>query len=125
MGNITKAIVYTSPPTPLVIDSISITDFKTNYKPNAVDCDLLLGLPRFENEVTFSVSPNPFSNQLNIESSMSFKRLRIYNILGELVIDNLSSSVGQIDVSVLEPGTYFVTAELKSGEQISKKIIKN
>ena len=125
MGNITKAIVYTSPPTPLVIDSISITDFKTNYKPNAVDCDLLLDLPRFENEVTFSVSPNPFSNQLNIESSMSFKRLRIYNILGELVIDNLSSSVGQIDVSALEPGTYFVTAELKSGEQISKKIIKN
>lgn len=125
IGNITKAIVYTSPPTPLVLDTISIADFKANYKPNAVDCDLLLGLPRFKGEDEFLIAPNPFTNQINISSSMRFKGLRIYDIQGKMLIDNLSGRVGPINVSALDPGTYFVTAELNSGEQISKKIIKN
>ena len=78
-----------------------------------------------DNEISknFSVYPNPLSNylQLQIATTLEFKKASIYNYFGQLV---LQSKKTEIDVSNLSSGVYFLEVETGKGKGIKKFIKK-
>lgn len=67
--------------------------------------------------------PNPVRDQLYIDSKTPVKNLSVYNAAGQL-ITKLKALNGKTDVSTLQPGVYFIKAELQNGTEKSFKIIK-
>ena len=78
-----------------------------------------------ENEIeNLSIYPTPVQNMLNIEALNNISSLKIYNIIGQVVlVTKLNTTNAQIDVSSLPSGSYMV--ELISNNKIGVyKIIK-
>jgi len=76
-----------------------------------------------ENEVFFSVFPNPVSNGLlSIQSqSNTLKNISIYDVIGRQVYQK-STTVNQINISNLKTGLYFVKVQ-QDGKVATKKLI--
>ncbi len=77
----------------------------------------------------FSIYPNPVSNALRINATSNLgnvNRIKIYDILGNLIITkhSISSSEYSIDVSNVAPGTYFLVLEANNKTLIEKIIIE-
>jgi len=87
------------------------------------DLSALLSLEDNEIGKNFTVYPNPVNNHLQIQLSttLEFKKATIYNYYGQLV---LQSKTTPINVSGLSSGVYFLEVETNKGKGI-KKIIKN
>ena len=81
------------------------------------ECELGLGDNTF---VHFTLYPNPTQNILSIESQHQIETVKIYNLQGQLIKEESSSS---IDVSNLTTGLYFVQVTV-DGKRITKKFIK-
>ncbi len=78
------------------------------------------------NEVAIHVYPNPVSNILNVELDSPFKRLTIFNQLGQKMEEYYPNSWGlnsQLDVSNLDTGWYIIDFEFDAGS-VRKKILK-
>lgn len=75
-----------------------------------------LSIPDYQK--TFSFYPNPTNDYLNIENQSLYSNFNIFNTLGKkiMTIDDVSKP---IDVSMLNPGLYFI-----SDGQITQKFIK-
>lgn len=72
-----------------------------------------------EQDITISVYPNPFNNELNFETQ-GFENVSIYNMLGELILESKASKVLTSD---LKQGQY--VAVVKSSNSVVKiKIVK-
>jgi len=73
---------------------------------------------------TFSIYPNPTNSKVNINSKNKFDEVEIYNVLGQKVLSSKISENQEIDMSLLQSGTYFI--KLKN-ENIVKnvKVLKN
>ncbi len=71
----------------------------------------------------FSLYPNPTKDQLYFNSSQIINRIRIYNAVGQLLGDYLLNDTdGEINISKLENGIYFI----KINNQLkSYSVIKN
>jgi len=76
-----------------------------------------------ENEIFFSVFPNPVSNGiLTIQSqSNSLKNIGIYDVTGKQVYQK-STTTNQINISNLKTGLYFVRVQ-QDGKIATKKLI--
>ena len=73
----------------------------------------------------FKAYPNPVNNILNIEFYREFNEVKVFNMLGkEVLIKKVNANTTQIDMSVLDTGTYFVKI---SSENTFKtiKVFKN
>jgi hypothetical protein len=68
------------------------------------------------NGLSFSVYPNPFTNQIKIQSSLPNYSIEVFNILGNRVyqMDNQQEN-SEIDLGNLSPGIYFL--KLESGDK--------
>ena len=66
--------------------------------------------------VHFNVFPNPFDNQITIETDFSsVKEFTIYNLLGEIMMTGqLNSDVNSINLSSLAPNVYILNIENQS-----------
>ncbi|MEN9346242.1 MAG: Secretion system C-terminal sorting domain [Bacteroidota bacterium] len=53
-----------------------------------------------------SVFPNPFSDQIQIESSITFSAYRLYDIFGKMIESNDYSN--ELNFSALAPSSYFL-----------------
>ena len=75
-------------------------------------------------EIALRISPNPFTNNLKVESDELIKELKIMNSLGMLVkrIETKNKEV-TIDNSDLASGIYFISIETEKGI-VTKKVIK-
>ena len=77
-----------------------------------------------ENEISksFTIYPNPVNNflQLQLSTTLKFKKATVFNYFGQLVLQSKSTT---IDVSSLSSGVYFVEVETDKGKGV-KKIIK-
>ena len=84
--------------------------------------DLTTVLSLEENEISknFTVYPNPVNNQLQLSSTLEFKKAIIYNYYGQLV---LQSETTTINVSNLSSGVYFLEVDTNEGKGV-KKIVK-
>jgi hypothetical protein len=82
----------------------------------------------FELNEGIIVYPNPFSNQLTIESKEPIHKVEIYNLLGQKVkdfeINNPSESTIDIELSELANGNYFAKIFFEQKTQTIKLIKK-
>lgn len=71
-----------------------------------------------------SVYPNPVSNNLHIKSEKPLNRVRVYNLLQQIVYDNDSfNSNEKLDFSQMKSGVYFLTVFIENQSK-TIKIIK-
>ena len=73
------------------------------------------------NLINFTIYPNPVQDVLFIESLQQIEKVKIYNLQGQIIIEDSTRSV---DVSQLTPGLYFVQFSVDK-KSITKKFIKN
>lgn len=67
-----------------------------------------------DNQMTFSVYPNPCIDLLNINSTELFSGI-IYSLTGQIL---MTFSDKQVDVSDLETGTYFIQLTTSNGQSV-------
>lgn len=86
------------------------------------DLSAILSLEDNEISKKFTVYPNPINNhlQLQLATTLEFKKATIYNYSGQLI---LQSKTANINVSNLSSGVYFLNIETNKGKGV-KKIIK-
>lgn len=65
--------------------------------------------------------PNPVATELHIESKTPIESIQIYNGLGQMVLSVASANI--VDVSMLQPGTYLMSA-YANGDTSTSKFIK-
>ncbi len=89
------------------------------------DIELIYGSNRIEeNEISCELSPNPFSNQLNIKALETIQNICIYDLQGHLVRDlPVSSNNISLDLDDLSSGLYLIRMDFGSSV-IAKRIIK-
>ena len=71
--------------------------------------------------ISFSLSPNPTTDYLNLKSDEKINSVEIIDINGRKILETKEYS--KINVKMLNPGTYFIKANTQKGS-ISKKFIK-
>jgi hypothetical protein len=76
----------------------------------------------FELDPVIAITPNPVVSELviNLPQSLQFKKLTIYNELGQKVLE---SQTGKVTVTALSTGIYTVAVETSAGV-FHKKVIK-
>mgnify|MGYP000042639435 CR=1 FL=1 len=72
--------------------------------------------------LSFNVYPNPSSDIINISSEEPINRIKVFDTLGRLVLEQNNPS-SQMDVSSLSTGLLFIKIETDQGTLV-KKIIK-
>lgn len=87
----------------------------------------VLGIKDFENNITFTISPNPTTSILNIQLSKSFidGNVKVFDVLGKHILTKEinSNHLTQLDVSNISKGLYLV--KVSTGKNIqTKRFIK-
>ena len=78
-----------------------------------------------QNELTFSIAPNPAQNEITISSERNYNTIEIINFLGQTVISqNATAQKTTIDVSQLMGGVYFVRIVSDNGTNVQKFVKK-
>ncbi len=77
------------------------------------------------NRKDIGIYPNPVTDMLTIEADSDIKHITITGILAHqiLAFEN-PGTITSVNVSDLDPGTYFIRIFLKSGEIVTKRFIK-
>lgn len=84
----------------------------------------VLGTQTYESPF-MNVYPNPTSNTIHIDGNILISRVRIFNMLGQSVLEKEAGSQNNtIDLSHLNSGTYVMEMQTESGIR-KQKIIKN
>ena len=73
-------------------------------------------------ELSHLVYPNPFTQEINIQSEQDYKSIIIYNLFGQKVLESTSSTI--IDASELRKGIYLLELVDENGQSYSTKIQK-
>jgi len=109
---------------------IIVVDGYTPYYPFEIHGDFVIAvtcesLSTIETKSEkLQVYPNPVKDVLFISKPQEIKEISVYDITGKLVLKNLKSDKGQVNVSKLLPGNYILKAVLINGTSESIKIIK-
>ena len=87
----------------------------------------VLSTNEFDNsEVNFIVYPNPAEEKLMINSEQTIQKIAIFNLLGQQIKTfQVNFKSGEINISELSKGIYFLNLKFKNGNSISTKIFKN
>jgi hypothetical protein len=93
------------------------------YSDLIIDTSLVLSTATNE-FFDFNYYPNPVLDQLNFNSKSSIDNIKIYNLMGQQVLDqNVNSNSGYLDMRHLSKGMYL--AEITSGgTKTTAKIVK-
>lgn len=82
-----------------------------------------LGAVSFD-ELNFKYYPNPTATILNVEYSKTIQSVSVMNLLGQQLFENKTNNENvQVDLSVLQAGTYFVNVK-SDGEVKTIKVVK-
>jgi len=81
----------------------------------------------FDNsEVNFTVYPNPAEEKLMINSEQTIQEITIFNLLGQQIKTfQVSFKSGEINISELNTGIYFLNLKFINDARISTEIFKN
>ncbi|WP_169313466.1 T9SS type A sorting domain-containing protein [Aequorivita sublithincola] len=72
----------------------------------------------------FSFYPNPTNGLLNLSSAENIENVKIYNVLGQMVIiTRVNATNSQVDISALKTGTYLMKV-LVNGEIGTYRVLK-
>jgi len=81
------------------------------------------GISDVKKDVNLKVYPNPVKDELNIESSKTVSKIRVFGYNGALV-KSLACSNGQVNLSDLPSGKYLVSVIFNDSTRDNMKIIK-
>jgi hypothetical protein len=92
------------------------------YNPSGEPCRYYLGLTESAlNSV--SIFPNPSQGKIELLSEVPLKKIRVMSILGAVLKEvDTNLTMAQIDLSEFPQGTYCLTIQNTSGENIVKRI---
>lgn len=81
-----------------------------------------IGLGVNQNQLlTIAFNPNPVKDFVTIKSNEIIKQISVYNVLGQLLINQFkNSSEFNMDLTILPSGNYFIKAETENKEQVFK-----
>jgi hypothetical protein len=107
-----------------LIDINSDNSLATSWMASSSD---VLSTNFFTNsEVDFTVYPNPVEEKLMITSKQTIQKISIFNLLGQQVKTlQVNFKSGEVNISKLNKGLYFLNLQLINGARISTKIFKN
>lgn len=87
--------------------------------------DIELSTPGFLPNTSFSISPNPVTNLLQITSKIELESVSIYNVNGQMLLDEkINATNKSLDLSSLAKGIYFAKISA-NGTNETFKIIKS
>jgi photosystem II stability/assembly factor-like uncharacterized protein len=87
--------------------------------------DFFIGTPENENEIEFSIYPNPVHNQLNITSGVEMTEVEIFNQLGQVVYSEVVKNTNfSINTLGFNSGIYFVRIITEQGTATEKIMVK-
>lgn len=89
-----------------------------------VGASYLLSNETFDKKTT-SIYPNPFQNELKIETEKSILKYQIIDISGKTIIDVNNEIEFNTSISLLNNGMYFLQLNYDDNTNSSHKIIKN
>jgi len=92
-------------------------------EPFASNEDSEIAMP----ETELSIYPNPVRNDATVKFSAEVERVAILNLVGrEVVAYSVNSKDGFINVNLtdLEPGVYFITAQSDGRNLVTKRFLK-
>ncbi|WP_127846346.1 T9SS type A sorting domain-containing protein [Psychroflexus aestuariivivens] len=89
---------------------------------NAIDCEDL-SIPETE-RISFTISPNPFENSINIQTKAEIQSLEVFNLKGQKLLAFYSPNYYQFDLNTLNSGIYLMKISTSLNQQIIKRIIK-
>jgi hypothetical protein len=76
-------------------------------------------------EVDLTVYPNPAEEKLIINASQTIQKITIFNLLGQQIkMIQVNFKSGELNISELNKGGYFLNFELINGARITTKIFK-
>jgi hypothetical protein len=87
-----------------------------------VTVSLCTGINETENSVSALLYPNPFKDQLTIKDFSG--QVKIYNQLGELLIELSIKEELTINTSELLPAIYIIKTHSAAGEERAYKLVK-
>ncbi len=92
-------------------------DNASTFVENEAECNVL-SLSSFKS-IYFKVYPNPFTNELKINTSNTIKNKKLFDAYGKLISENF-----EINFQDLTSGIYFLELKDELGNVSTKKIIK-
>ncbi|MGO4707807.1 T9SS type A sorting domain-containing protein [Chryseobacterium sp. 2TAF14] len=72
---------------------------------------------------SIGIYPNPTNGILNIKTDSDIDKVNVTNVVGQKM--NVQFSNNTVNMQQLQKGVYIVELQLKNGQKISKKVIKN
>lgn len=86
--------------------------------------DCFLGINDFQSSF-ISLYPNPARDFIAIDSSESISEIKVYNMLGELILEfNDTQKTNSLDLTSLTPGLYFIGVSVE-GTKRNFRIVKH
>lgn len=73
-----------------------------------------------QNNLAVVIAPNPASDFLNIETTLTLKSVEVYNMQGQKVLE---SNQKQINIADLTSGMYMVKIQDMNNHQMTKKVM--
>lgn len=90
-----------------------------------ISIDFFVGTPENENEIEFSIYPNPVYNQLNITSGVEMTEVQIFNQLGQVVYSEVVKNTNfTLNTLGFNTGVYFVRIITEQGIATEKIMVK-
>ncbi|WP_392347053.1 CotH kinase family protein [uncultured Polaribacter sp.] len=133
-GNIIDQVEYTdSAPWPesadgdgFYLELIEVNSDNALASSWKASSDAVLNITGFNsNEIDFTVYPNPTKEKLTITSKQILEEIIIYNPLGQQIKTfQVNFKKGEINISALQKGMYFLSLKGLNGVQFSTKIFK-
>jgi hypothetical protein len=74
------------------------------------------------NSTDFTYYPNPVNDILSISTASTVDNIKVYNMLGQLVLETAALSYPQVDMKELQFGVYLVTLEVEGSLQTFRVI---
>ncbi len=84
-----------------------------------------LSVPENELEKNIKIYPNPFVDEIEIQTNLNSFKIDIYSTLGALVKQIPLDFNRRINLSDLKNGIYFIVIRDETGNQITHSIVKN
>lgn len=103
------------------IRCFSDNQIDTSFQPIACDFRIITSVNSINLNDQVILSPNPFQNQLNIQSELPIEKIELYDLTGKKL---LISNELKLNLTSFNNGVYNLTIYLKSGQKIERKIIK-
>ncbi len=77
------------------------------------------------NEFKNILYPNPTTGAINLESNKVIKAFKVYDLFGNIAIEQSSNSISRIDLSEIKDGIYFLYLTSDDDKVSKSKIVKN